>query len=73
MGKVTQLSHRSMLKTAGARVVSVGMPIGLDAVLGIGEGFAQGSNNLLTPDELSSYMSILPKKADTLPSALTAM
>src|SRR2546426_10812463 len=47
-----------MLKAGGALVVSIGMPIGLDAVLGIGEAFAQGTKPPLTPDQLSSYIAV---------------
>src|SRR5207244_2518295 len=51
-------SRRSMLAAGGALVVSIGMPIGLDAVLGIGEAFAQGAKPPLTPDQLSSYIAV---------------
>src|SRR5436190_20637620 len=54
----TQFSRRSLLKTGGALVVSVGMPIGLDTVLGIGDAFAQGAKPPLTPDQLSSYIAV---------------
>src|SRR2546430_4746018 len=52
------VSRRSVLKAGGALVVSVGMPIGLDAVLRIGEAFAQGTKPPLTPDQLSSYIAV---------------
>src|SRR5712691_2115678 len=58
MEKATHFSRRSMLKAGGALVVSVGMPIGLDTVLGIGEAVAQGAKPPLTPDQLSSYIAI---------------
>jgi nicotinate dehydrogenase subunit B len=58
MEKATQFSRRSMLKAGGALVVSIGMPIGLDAVLGIGDAFAQGTKPPLTPDQLSSYIAV---------------
>jgi len=58
MEKSAHFSRRSLLKAAGALVVSVGMPIGLDAVLGIDEAFAQGTKPPLTPDQLSSYVAV---------------
>ena len=45
-----------MLKAGGALVVSIGMPIGLDTVLGIGHGArARRDKPPLMPDQLSSY------------------
>ena len=58
MEKAAQFSRRSMLKAGGALVVSVGMPIGLDTVLGITEASAQGAKPPLTPDQLSSYIAV---------------
>ncbi|MCC6778304.1 MAG: xanthine dehydrogenase family protein molybdopterin-binding subunit [Hyphomicrobiales bacterium] len=58
MDKTAHFSRRSMLKAGGALVVSVGTPIGLDAVLNIGEAFAQGAKPPLTPDQLSSYIAV---------------
>src|SRR5258705_10041274 len=54
------ISRRALLKVAGALVVSIGAPIGLDTVLGIGEAFAQasGSKPPLTPDQLSSFIAV---------------
>src|SRR5262247_444167 len=54
------ISRRSLLKTAGALVVSIGAPIGLETVLGIGEAFAQGTGTKppLTPDQLSSFIAV---------------
>jgi nicotinate dehydrogenase subunit B len=52
------LSRRAVLKAGGAVVVSVGMPIGLDMVLGIDAAFAQGAKPPLTPDQLSSYIAV---------------
>jgi CO/xanthine dehydrogenase Mo-binding subunit len=43
---------------AGALVVSVGAPIGIETVLGINEAFAQGAKPPLTPDQLSSYIAV---------------
>jgi len=51
-------SRRSVLKAGGALVVSVGMPISLDTVLGINAALAQGAKPLLTPDQLSSYIAV---------------
>ena len=54
--KAAQFSRRAMLKAGGALVVSIGMPIGLDTVLDIGQAFAQGATRPpLMPDQLSSY------------------
>jgi nicotinate dehydrogenase subunit B len=58
MDKAAHFSRRSILKAGGALVVSVGTPIGLDTVLGIGEAFAQGTKPPLTPDQLSSYIAV---------------
>jgi CO/xanthine dehydrogenase Mo-binding subunit len=58
MEKATHFSRRSLLKAGGALVVSIGMPIGVDTVLGIGEAFAQGTKPPLTPDQLSSYIAV---------------
>jgi nicotinate dehydrogenase subunit B len=55
---VSRFSRRSLLKAGGALVVSVGMPVGLDTVLGISRAFAQGTKPPLTPDQLSSYIAI---------------
>jgi CO/xanthine dehydrogenase Mo-binding subunit len=51
-------SRRSLLKAGGALVVSVGMPISLDTVLGIDAALAQGAKPPLTPDQLSSYIAV---------------
>src|SRR5712671_920303 len=56
--KQTQFSRRAVLMAGGAVVVSVGLPIGLDTVLGIGEAYAQGSKPPLTPDQLSSFIAV---------------
>ena len=58
MEKSSAFSRRSILKAGGALVVSVGMPVGLDTVLGIGAAHAQGVRPPLTPDQLSSYIAI---------------
>ena len=51
-------SRRSLLKAGGAFVVSVGSPIGIGTVLGIGKAAAQGVKPPLTPDQLSSYIAV---------------
>jgi CO/xanthine dehydrogenase Mo-binding subunit len=58
MDKPAAFSRRTLLKGAGAVVVSVGMPIGIDAVLAINAAFAQGTKPPLVPDQLSSYIAI---------------
>ena len=54
----SRISRRSLLKAGGALVVSLGAPVALDTVLGIGDAFAQGTKPPLTPDQLSSYIAI---------------
>ena len=59
--KPSTFSRRAMLKTGGALVVSIGMPIGFDTVLAISAANAQGavaSKPPLTPDQLSSYIAV---------------
>ena len=61
--KATHFSRRAILKASGALVVSIGAPVGLDTVLGIGQAFAQGAfaqaaKPPLTPDQLSSYIAV---------------
>ena len=52
-------SRRALLKAGGALVVSIGMPISLDAVLAIREAHAQAAvKPPLTPDQLSSYIAV---------------
>jgi nicotinate dehydrogenase subunit B len=58
-------SRRAMLKSGGALVVSIGMPIGIDAVLAVSEAHAQRAGQFalavkppLTPDQLSSYIAV---------------
>ena len=58
MEKAVHFSRRSILKTTGALVVSIGTPIGLDTVSAIEQAFAQGAKPPLTPDQLSSYIAI---------------
>jgi nicotinate dehydrogenase subunit B len=58
MDKASTFSRRAVLKGGGALVVSIGMPIGLDAVLAINSAYAQGAKPPLTPDQLSSFIAI---------------
>jgi len=58
MENQTQFSRRAVLMGGGAVVVSIGMPIGLDIVLGIDAAFAQGTKPPLTPDQLSSFIAV---------------
>jgi len=56
--KPSAFSRRALLKGAGALVVSVGSPLGLDALLAIDKAYAQGAKPPLMPDQLSSYIAI---------------
>ena len=56
--KPTTLSRRAVLMGAGALVVSVGAPIGIELLTGLRQAFAQGSKPPLTPEQLSSYIAI---------------
>src|SRR3954447_16032029 len=58
MEKPAPFSRRSILKGAGALVVSIGMPVGLDTVLAVNKAYAQGAKPPLTPDQLSSYIAV---------------
>jgi nicotinate dehydrogenase subunit B len=58
MDKSSAFSRRALLKAGGAFVVSVGMPIGLDTVLGINLAQAQGTRPPVTPEQLSSYIAV---------------
>jgi len=58
MDKPSAFSRRALLKGAGALVVSVGSPLGLDALLAIDRAYAQGAKPPLMPDQLSSYIAI---------------
>jgi CO/xanthine dehydrogenase Mo-binding subunit len=58
MEKPAHFSRRTLLKSGGALVVSIGLPIGLDTVVHIGDAFAQGTKPPLTPDQLSSYIAV---------------
>jgi nicotinate dehydrogenase subunit B len=52
------LSRRAVLMGAGALVVSIGAPVGLELLTSIGEARAQGAKPPLTPEQLSSYIAI---------------
>lgn len=58
MEKNSAFSRRSILKAGGAVVVSIGMPVGLDTVLGVRTARAQGAKPPLTPEQLSSYIAV---------------
>jgi CO/xanthine dehydrogenase Mo-binding subunit len=58
MDKTMNLSRRSILRAGGAFVVSIGMPVSLDTVLGIRAAFAQGARPPLVPSELASYIAV---------------
>src|SRR5215470_1608237 len=58
MDKAMNLSRRSILRAGGAFVVSIGMPVTLDTVLGVGTAFAQGARPPLVPSELASYIAV---------------
>src|SRR5687767_8475164 len=51
-------SRRSILKAAGALVVSVGMPVSLETVLSVNSAAAQGAKPPLLPSELDSFIAI---------------
>src|SRR3984957_17457562 len=56
--QTSSLTRRSVLLGGGALVVSVGAGVTLDAVLSIGQAYAQGAKPPLTPDQLSSYIAV---------------
>src|SRR6478672_3454957 len=57
--KASHFTRRTVLKGAGAVVISLGAPIGLDTVLGVTEAAAQaGGKPPLTPDQLSSFIAV---------------
>jgi nicotinate dehydrogenase subunit B len=58
MEKPSAISRRAMLAGTGALVVSVGAPLGIDALLAIDSAYAQGAKPPLMPDQLSSYIAI---------------
>src|SRR6266850_3727899 len=58
MHQPSAFSRRTLLKGAGALVVSVGTPLGLDMMLATRAAFAQGVKPPLLPTELSSFIAI---------------
>jgi CO/xanthine dehydrogenase Mo-binding subunit len=58
MEKTSAFSRRALLKAGGALVVSIGMPVGLDTVLGVNAAYAQGARPPLVPNELASYIAV---------------
>ena len=58
MEKPTTLSRRAVLMGAGALVVSVGAPVGIELLTGMRQAFAQGAKPPLTPEQLSSYIAV---------------
>src|SRR6476620_2211571 len=59
----TQFSRRAILKAGGALVVSVGMPLALDTLIGISEALAQDATAVATkpplmPDQLASFIAV---------------
>jgi nicotinate dehydrogenase subunit B len=52
------ISRRAVLARAGALVVSVGAPLGIDALLAIDRAQAQGAKPPLLPEQLSSYITV---------------
>jgi nicotinate dehydrogenase subunit B len=58
MDKASTLSRRTLLRAGGALVVSVGMPIGFDTLIGINAALAQGAHPPVTPDQLASYIAV---------------
>jgi CO/xanthine dehydrogenase Mo-binding subunit len=58
MDKPSAFSRRTLLSGAGALVVSVGTPLGLDMMLATRAAFAQGAKPPLLPTELSSFIAI---------------
>src|SRR6266568_5788984 len=56
--RATAFSRRSFLGASGALVVSIGVPVGLEMVLGINSALAQGARPPLVPNELASYIAV---------------
>ncbi len=64
--KPAAFSRRALLKSGGALVVSIGMPVSLDTVLAVSDAGAQGAAGQfaaavkppLTPDQLASYIAV---------------
>jgi nicotinate dehydrogenase subunit B len=56
--KPASFSRRNLLKTGGALVVSVAVPLTFDAARAADEATAVGAKPPLTPDQLSSYLAV---------------
>ena len=56
--KSAAFSRRTVLMAGGAFVVSVGMPVGIDTLIGINQAIAQGARPPLVPNELASYIAV---------------
>src|SRR6478672_10772551 len=52
------LSRRTVLLGAGALVISIGAPVGIELLGSIDEAHAQGARPPLTPEQLSSYIAV---------------
>src|ERR1700730_3314083 len=52
------LSRRAILKTGGALVVSIGMPVAFDTLLAIDAATAQGARPPVVPNAPDSYIAI---------------
>jgi nicotinate dehydrogenase subunit B len=58
MEKSASFSRRALLRSGGALVVSIGMPMSLDTLLAVSQAHALGAKPPLTPDQLSSYIAV---------------
>src|SRR3954454_17997416 len=58
MEKPSNFSRRAVLQGAGALVISIGAPVGMDTVLGVNSAAAQGGRPPLVPNELDSYIAV---------------
>ena len=58
MDKPAAFSRRALLKAGGALVVSIGAPIGLDALIGHQAALAQNAKPPLMPDQLASHIAV---------------
>src|SRR5215212_1673267 len=58
MEKPSNFSRRTVLQGAGALVVSIGAPVGVDTLLGVNMAAAQGGRPPLVPNELDSYIAV---------------
>src|SRR6201997_3898802 len=58
MEETSAFSRRALPKAGGPRVVSIGMPVGLDTVIGVNAAYAQGARPPLVPNELASYIAV---------------